>query len=114
MVSPCLPGDALGASVRKGRPRYPRPQDVMPVKAALEVLIPMDTDIQMGLRESEKLVPNIRLKSQTNEISWYVDIYSGQYYVVSVNGYSEICKSIQSIVGFLCRMLGVKPKSTAT
>jgi len=70
----------------------------------------MDEKPRIGWRESEKLVPNLRVASITNRIEWTVDIYSGQYYVVRVGSRPlDIHNSIVSVVGFLCRMLGVRP-----
>jgi hypothetical protein len=70
----------------------------------------MDSEPETGWRESEKLAPNFRIQSQTNETLWTVDIYSGKYYVVGVKRTTEICRSIQSIIGYLCRMLDIQPQ----
>lgn len=98
--------------MRRTRPRWPKPQEVIPVMTALERFVPMDTRITMGWRESQKLVPNMRVASQTNEKEWSVDIYSGSFYVVTVSGIMETCDSIPYLIGYLCRMLGVKVLTT--
>lgn len=95
--------------MRKGRPKYPRPNEVGPVLRALQLHIPMDA-YAYGFRESVKHVPNYRIKAQTNEIEWCVDIYRGSFYCVSIANNTEICKTIPSLVTYLCRMLGIKPK----
>jgi hypothetical protein len=94
--------------MRKGRPKYPQPRDVGPVVQALQWHIPMDGDLIGGMRESLKHVPNYRVKSQTNEIEWFVDIYRGSFYHVSVADSTEICKTIPSLVSYLWLKLGIK------
>lgn len=72
-------------------------------------LLPMD-EIEHGWRESLRGVPNYRIKAVTNERTWFVDAYWGGYYVVTVGGrFPEPCKSLPSVAGYLCRMLGVRP-----
>ena len=75
---------------------------------AIRKYIPMDVPLMHGMRESLKHVPNYRLKSQTNEIEWCVDIYRGHFYNVSTQDSTEICRTIPSLVSYLWRMLGIK------
>jgi hypothetical protein len=97
--------------MRRSRLQYPKPAEVARVMRALDACIPMDTKPKQGWRESLKLVPNYRIKSTTGEIDWCVDIYSGRYYIVSVGDrLTEECKSIPQLVGYMCRMLGVRPR----
>jgi hypothetical protein len=70
----------------------------------------MDAAPVYGMRESLKHVPNFRLKAQTNEIEWCVDIYRGHFYHVSVQDSTEICKNIPSLVSYLWRMLGINQR----
>ena len=98
--------------MRKRSPNYPKPQEYVRTKVALESFIPMDEPLQVGWRESLKLVPNLRLSSITNETVWTVDLYSGQYYVVHVHGITETCKSIPTLIGHLCKLLGISPKES--
>ena len=77
---------------------------------AVQELIPMDIPMIYGHGHSLKNVPNFRLKSQTNEIEWCVDIYRGQFYHVTVGATSEICKTIPNLVSYLWQMLGIEPK----
>lgn len=97
--------------MRKGSPKFPQPRDVGPVMLAIRKYIPMDVPLMHGMRESLKHVPNYRLKSQTNEIEWCVDIYRGHFYNVSVQDSTEICRTIPSLVSYLRRMLGIKHPS---
>jgi hypothetical protein len=92
--------------MRKGRPRFPHPRDLGIVKAVLINTIYMDSEIQEGWRYSVNNVPNYRLQSQTQGLTWFVDVYAGAHYVVTVGDRSpEICKSIPSTVNYLRRML---------
>jgi hypothetical protein len=98
--------------MRKGLLKPPRPKDVKPVLRALVQHIPMDAPLMYGMRESIRHVPNFRIKAQTNEIEWFVDIYKGSFYHVSVKGSKEIFTTIPTLVTYLWRMLGVRPKQT--
>jgi hypothetical protein len=91
-------------------PRYPQPRDVAPVKRALEQYIPMEAPLQYCMRFSIKNTPNFRLQSQTNEIVWYVDVYKGHYYHVTINSSTEVCRTIPALVTYMWRRLGVTPK----
>ena len=93
--------------MRKGNSKSPlQPSEVAPVMKAVRELVPMDVPLTYGHGHSLKHVPNFRLKSQTNEIEWCVDIYRGHFYHVTVGGSSEICKTIPILVSHLWRMLG--------
>jgi hypothetical protein len=72
--------------------------------------IPTDSEIQEGWRYSMNNVPNYRLQSQTNGLTWLVDVYAGHWHFVATVGdrLPEICKSIPSMVNYLRRMLGVR------
>ena len=71
------------------------------VKAALEKAIPLDGPMQMGWRESAKLVPNWRFMANTSGIEWVVDVYCGGYCYVSVGRHNETLRSIPAVVRFL-------------
>ena len=87
--------------MRKSRPRYPRPQDVATYKLALERSIPVDTPLQMGMRESAKLVPNWRFQGTTKGIQWVADVYCGGYCYVAVGRFNEQVRSIPAAIRFL-------------
>jgi len=97
--------------VRRSRLQYPKAADIARVMRALQACIPMDVQPEHGWRESIKLVPNYRIGATTGSVDWCVDVYSGRYYVASVGDrLTEECKSIPQLVGYLRRMLGVKPR----
>lgn len=87
--------------MRKSRPRYPRPQEVLSYKMALERTIPVDIPMAMGYRESAKLIPNWRFQGLTGGIEWVVDVYCGGYCYVSVGRYNERVKSVMAALKFL-------------
>lgn len=95
--------------MRKSRPRYPHPRDLGLVKAVLENTMPMDTDLVEGWRHSVNNVPNYRFQGMTKGLTWFMDVYAGAHFVITVSDrQSEICKSIPSSVNYLRRMLGVR------
>jgi len=95
--------------LRKGTPKFPQPRDVAPVITAVQTHIPMDVALVCERRFSlTKQAPNFRLKSQTNEIEWCVDIYRGHFYHVTVGGSTEICRTIPNLVSYLWLRLGIK------
>jgi hypothetical protein len=95
--------------MRKSRPRYPHPRDCGLVKAVLQNTVPTDSEIREGWRHSVNNVPNYRLQGQTRSLTWFVDVYAGSHYVVTVSDrLPEICKSIPSTVNYLRRMLGIR------
>ena len=87
--------------MRRSRPRYPKPQEVAVAKLALEHNIPMDGPMQMGMRESQKLVPNWRFAGTTGSVEWIVDVYCGGYYFVSVGRFSESVHSLMAVIRFV-------------
>jgi hypothetical protein len=98
--------------MRKSRLRYPQAKDIALVIHALRARVPMDAEVETEWRESDKSVPNLRVKASTQEVPWQVDIYSGHYYVARVGGYpSEVLNSIPSLVLYVLRILRVRPKS---
>jgi len=95
--------------MRHSRPRYPKAKEVAMVLHALAAAVPMDYKPRIGWRESEKLVPNLRVSTSTQGIEWTVDIYSGSYFVTRVGSrLTEICTSIPSVVAYLRRMLSIR------
>ncbi len=95
--------------MRKSRPRYPHPRDLGVIKTVLENVMPLDTPLQEGWRNSVNNVPNYRFQGSTKGLSWFMDVYAGAYYVLTVSDRQpEICKSIPSSVNYLRRMLGVR------
>jgi len=71
------------------------------VKLALEKSIPMDCPMQMGWRESGKLIPNWRFSGITGEIEWIVDVYCGGFCFVAVGRASERCRTASAALRFL-------------
>lgn len=75
---------------------------------ALIATVPMHTKPEHGLRESLKGTVNYRIKSSTNEHEWLVDIYPGEFFVVTIHHYTQACPSVPSAIKHLRRMLGLK------
>ena len=75
---------------------------------ALYAAVPIHSAPQQGLRESLRGVVNYRFASSTDEREWSVDIYSEDYYVVTVRNFVLPCRSVPSTIGHLRRFLGVK------
>ena len=75
---------------------------------ALVATIPMHTQPYHGVRESVRGVINYRIASSTNEREWTVDVYHGEWFVVTVHGYTQPCPSVPSAIGHLRRMLGLR------
>jgi len=76
------------------------------VKAVLENVIPMDMGLREGWRYSVNNVPNYRFLGQSHGLQWFVDVYAGAHFVITVSDrLPEICKSIPSSVNYLRRML---------
>jgi hypothetical protein len=101
--------------MRASRLHYPKPKDIALVTRALSAAVPMDKPLNMGWRESDKAVPNLRCATQTGGREWYVDVYAGHFYCVGVSGHlTEIVHSLPEMVRYLCRMLGVRPNTSIT
>lgn len=93
------------------RKRLPKLRDIAQIWHVLRLVVPMDEEPQHGWRESYRGVINYRIKSSTNEKEWFVDTYAASYYVVTVsNRFPEPCRTIPSLVGYLCRSVGVRPR----
>jgi hypothetical protein len=90
------------------RKRLPKPKDIAMMWRALQASIPMDVKPHQGLRESFRGVINYRIASFTNEREWTVDVYHGEYFVVTARGYTQPCPSVPSAIGHLKRMLGLR------
>lgn len=90
------------------RKRLPKSKDIAMMWRALQASIPMDVKPRQGLRESYRGVVNYRIASFTNEREWTVDVYHGEYFVVTARGYTQPCPSIPSAIGHLRRMLGLR------
>ena len=75
---------------------------------ALVATVPMHTKPYHGVRESYRGVINYRIMSSTNEREWMVDVYHGEWFVVTARGYTQGCPSVPSAIGHLRRMLGLK------
>jgi hypothetical protein len=92
------------------RKRTPKPGDLVSILKALNT-IPCE-ETKTGWRRSQRGIPNFRVHGVTGELDWFVDTYANQYYVVMVGSRPpEECSSVRSVIAYLCRMLGVKPKS---
>ena len=90
------------------RKRLPKPKDIAMMVRALAASVPMHTQAYHGVRESYRGVINYRIASSTNEREWTVDVYHGEWFVVTVHGYTQPCPSVPSAIGHLRRMLGLK------
>ena len=86
--------------MRRSRPRYPRSQDIVPVRAALG-RIPVDSPLREGWRESAKLAPHGRVLGITGGTEWVVDVYCGGFCYVAVGGSSERLRSVPAVLRFL-------------
>ena len=75
---------------------------------ALVATIPMHTQPYHGVRESVRGVINYRIASSTNEHEWFVDVYHGEWFVVTARNYTQACPSVPSAIGHLRRMLGLR------
>lgn len=75
---------------------------------ALQGSVPMHAKPCHGLRESYRGVVNYRIASSTNDKQWTVDVYRGEYFVVTARGFTQPCPSVPSAIGHLRRMLGLK------
>ena len=84
-----------------------QPREVSPVMKAIRELIPMDVPLMYGHGQSLKHVPHFRLKSQTNEIEWTVDVYRGHFYRVQVEGWSETFRTVPTLISFLWQHLSI-------
>jgi len=90
------------------RKRLPKSKDIAMMWRALQGSIPMHTKPLQGLRESYRGVVNYRIASSTDEREWTVDVYHGEYFVVTARGFSQPCPSVPSAIGHLKRMLGLR------
>lgn len=92
------------------RKRLPKSREIALAWRTLIASLPMEA-VQHGWRESLKGIPNYRIAAVTNERPWFVDIYAGGYYVITVeNRFPEPCKTLPSVAGYLRRMLGIRGK----
>jgi hypothetical protein len=94
--------------MRASRPRYPRPQDIATYKLALGQAIPVDAPLQMGYRESAKLVPNWRFQGITKGIQWVADVYCGGFCYVAVGRFNEQVRSLPAAIRFIRTQLAMR------
>ena len=78
------------------------------LKAVLEKHVPMDEPMEMGMRESAKLVPNWRFKGHTQDIEWVADVYRGGWCYVAVGRFSERVNTPMAAVHFLMTHLAAR------
>lgn len=90
------------------RKRLPKAKDIAMMMRVLSASIPFHVMPQHGVRESLKGVVNYRIASETNGVEWFVDIYHGDYFVVTAHNFTMPCPSVPSALGHLRRMLGIK------
>jgi hypothetical protein len=88
------------------RKRLPKPKDIAMMMRALAATVPMPF-ANHGLRESLRGIVNYRIQSFANGREWSVDIYHGDYFVVTVRGFTVPCPSVPSAIGHLRKMLGL-------
>lgn len=92
--------------------RYPKHKDIAIFRGMLERFVPVDLPLSFGWRKSLNAHPNLRISGQTNQIDWTSDIYGGSFFVTQVGTrLSETHDNPRSAIVYLCRMLGVKPKT---
>lgn len=72
---------------------------------ALMAAVPMHAEPRHGLRESMKGVVNYRIQSVTNDREWMIDIYHGDFFVVTIRNFTMPCPSVPSAIGHLRRVL---------
>jgi hypothetical protein len=97
---------------RRQRKRLPKAKDIATAMRALSACVPMHERPEHGLRESLKGVVNYRIRSVTNDREWTVDVYRGDYFVVTCRGFVMPCPSVPSAVGHLRRMLGLRERTS--
>jgi hypothetical protein len=90
------------------RKRLPKPKDIAMMMRALTASVPFHAPPIHGIRESLKGVVNYRIQSQTNGVDWTMDIYHGDYFVVTAHNFTMPCPSVPSAIGHLRRMVGAK------
>jgi len=95
--------------MRSRRPVYPRKIDVDMAIRALG-LVPIDEPITTSWRNSHAGNPNLRVKAITKNVEWLVDVYPRNYFFVRVESHTQVCRSLPSLIGYICRMLGVLPR----
>jgi hypothetical protein len=93
---------------RRQRRRTPKAKDIALTWRALSASVPMDLPPEHGLRESLKGVVNYRIRSETHGREWTVDVYRGDWYVVTCRDFVQPCPSVRSAVLHLRKMLGLK------
>jgi len=98
----------MGILTHRQRKRLPKPKDIAMMVRALVAAVPMHTTPYHGVRESYRGVINYRIASSTNEYEWFVDVYHGEWFVVTARNYTQACPSVPSAIGHLRRMLGLK------
>lgn len=90
---------------RRQRRRLPKAKDIALMLRAILACIPMQQAPMHGLRESLKGVVNYRITSITNDHEWMVDIYHGDYFVVTCRNWTQPCPTVPSALGHLRRMI---------
>lgn len=87
--------------MRKGRPKYPQPKEIVPVIRSLEKHIPTEVPLSYEKRESLNHVPNFRVRGEVEGVGWTVDIYKGGYFHVQVMDDSERFDHLPLVLNFL-------------
>ncbi len=98
----------MGILTHRQRKRLPKPKDIAMIARALQFAVPMHTTPYHGVRESFRGVINYRIASSTNGREWMVDVYHGEWFVVTARGFTQPCPSVPSAIGHLRRMLGLR------
>lgn len=98
----------MGILTHRQRKRLPKPKDIAMMVRGLAAAVPMHTTPHHGVRESYRGVINYRIASSTNGREWMVDVYHGEWFVVTVHNFTQPCPSVPSAIGHLRRMLGLK------
>jgi hypothetical protein len=91
------------------RSKFPKAKTIAITSLQVAKVLPMDVSPTFSWHESERGHAALRVSSITNTMPWNVDIYSEKYMCVRIAGkFSEVCKSIPSLVIYFYRTLKLK------
>lgn len=96
------------------RSRFPKAKTIALTSQTIARLLPMDVPPTFSWHESDRGHSALRVASTTGGQTWQVDIYSEKYMCCRISGkFSEVCKSIPSLVAYFCRMLKIQVRRNA-
>ena len=95
--------------MKVGRTHFPKAKVIAITSQQIVKILPMDVPPTFSWHESERGNSALRVSSATNGVRWTVDLYHARYLVCRIDGkFSEVCKSIPSLVVYFCKALGLK------